>query len=68
MIEVGVRYDDALDPGGIDVMVGELPFQPLGELDLAGHVPVVAYGVPEECDFFTPGASTMQVGGRLSSA
>jgi adenylate cyclase len=25
----------------------ELPFQPLGKLDLAGHVPVMAYGVPE---------------------
>jgi adenylate cyclase len=46
----------------------ELPFQPLGELDLAGHVPVMAYGVPETSDFFTSAASTLHFGGRPSAA
>jgi adenylate cyclase len=46
----------------------ELPFQSLGELDLPGHVPVMAYGVPQACDLFTSAASIMQVGGDSCSA
>jgi adenylate cyclase len=76
-VNVAARLQALCKPLGMKIIVSEpvalahaaeLPFQPLGELDLAGHVPVKAYGVPEECDFFTPGASIMHVGGRLSSA
>jgi adenylate cyclase len=46
----------------------ELPFQPLGELNLAGHVPVVAYGVPETANFFTSATSDTRVGDHPTSA
>jgi adenylate cyclase len=76
-VNVAARLQSQCKPLGMKIIASEalalahapeLAFQPLGELDLPGHVPVMAYGVPEECDFFTSPASIMHIGVRRSSA
>jgi class 3 adenylate cyclase len=46
----------------------ELPFQPLGQLELAGHAALVAFGVAEECDFSASEMATIHVGAGSASA
>jgi adenylate cyclase len=45
-----------------------LPFEPLGPLDLAGHAPVVAFGVRLQRDSVTAAARTPTVGPGKASA
>jgi adenylate cyclase len=40
----------------------ELPFEPLGPLELAGHAPVNAFGVPQARELFTSFPSTRTIG------
>jgi class 3 adenylate cyclase len=40
----------------------ELPFQPLGPLELQGHAPVLAFGVPQEGESVTSSLSDIPVG------
>jgi adenylate cyclase len=47
---------------------GEPVFQPLGELELSGHAPVLAFGLPQERESVTTHVPTTHVGASATRA